>query len=64
MFLPAFAGVLEKVSARKSALCKKISLSEPHCGEFEIFLHVFSNYSQFFDSFHAMFYNLLYYYLK
>ena len=30
MFLPAFAGVLEKVSARKSALCKKISLSEPH----------------------------------
>jgi hypothetical protein len=28
--LPAFAGVLEKVSARKSALCKKISLSEPH----------------------------------
>ena len=26
MFLPAFAGVLEKVSARKSALCKKISL--------------------------------------
>ena len=30
MVLPAFAAVLEKVSARKSALCKKISLSEPH----------------------------------
>ena len=40
----AFAGVLEKVSAWESALCKKISLSEPLAGEFEILLHAFSRF--------------------
>ena len=42
LFSGAFAGVVVTLSAWKSALFEKISLSER--SEFEIFLNVFSNF--------------------
>ena len=43
MFFHAFAGVLEKLSPAKSALFRKMQLSEP-TGEFCIFLNGFSRF--------------------
>lgn len=43
MFFHAFAGVLEKLSPAKSALFRKMQLSEP-TGEFCIFLNAFSRF--------------------
>lgn len=43
MFFHAFAGVLEKLSPSKSALFRKMQLSEP-TGEFCIFLNGFSRF--------------------
>ena len=43
MFFHVFAGVLEKLSPSKSALFRKMQLSEP-TGEFCIFLNGFSRF--------------------